>query len=45
MLMVKCFKKVMEYVKIPEAYRKANAYGCDGASVNIVCNGLKGYFE
>ena len=30
----KCFKKVIEYVKIPEAYWKAKlvAYGCDGAS-------------
>ena len=37
----------MEYVKIPEAYWKAKlvAYGCDGASVNIACSGLKSYFE
>ena len=41
------FKKPMEYVKIPEAYWKAKlvAYGCDGASVNIACSGLKSYFE
>ena len=24
---------------------KLFAYDCDGASVNIACNGLKGYFE
>ena len=37
----------MEYVNIPEADWKARlvGYGCDGASVNIACHGLKGYFE
>ena len=37
----------MEHMNIPEADWKAKlvGYGCDGASVNIVCNALKGYFE
>ena len=46
-LVFECFKQAMEYVNIPEADWKPNlvGYGCDGASVNIACNGLKGYFE
>ena len=42
-----CFKQAMEHMNIPEADWKAKlvGYGCDGASVNIACNGLKGYFE
>ena len=42
-----CFKKAMEYVKIPEADWKAKlvGYGCDRASVNIACNGLKGILK
>ena len=42
-----CFKQAMEYVNISEADWKAKlvGYGCDGASVNIACNGLKRYFE
>ena len=42
-----CFKQTMEYINIPEAEWRAKlvGYGCDGASVNVACNGLKGYFE